>query len=357
MKLTWSPVMTGGFGNRNNKNIRALVEFNGHLYAITSNGRDGGEIHRSTSAEPGTWEKIADRAFFAFGNTRKRPRPFRCLKAHNGHLFVGTGVVAQVWRSGDGTGWQRVVDEGFGKGVRNFSVRSLEVFQGHLYAGAGAEFIGSAGVYRTLQGDQWESVVNDGFGRPCANNHVYALGVFDGQLYAGTFNAARGAAVYRTRDGRSWEPVAERGFGHRGNLYIYDFRVYQPAPSTPAKLVATTGGNPGGGEVWIYDGERWSPFAPKGFGKRRNSDIWAAGQFEADFYVGTWKYPIKRSRDNGAELWRFDPAADRWEAETTNGFDNPANDGFRVIFPWRGDLYVSLHNLKTGAELWKGSVT
>jgi hypothetical protein len=74
-----------------------------------------------------------------------------------------------------------------------------------------------------------------------------------------------------------------------------------------------------------------------------------------DFFVGTWKYPLKRSQDNGAELWRFDYGTGRWEAETTGGFGNPANDGFRVIFPWRGALYASLHNLKTGAELWKGT--
>jgi hypothetical protein len=149
--------------------------------------------------------------------------------------------------------------------------------------------------------------------------------------------------------------VAERGFGRRGNIYIYDFRTYQPTLSASPKLMATTGGNPGGGEVWIYDGERWTPFAPKGFGKRRNSDLWAASQFEMDFFVGTWKYPLKRSQDNGAELWRFDYGTGRWEAETTGGFGNPANDGFRVIFPWRGALYASLHNLKTGAELWKGT--
>jgi len=353
MKLRWTPVMTGGFGNPNNKNIRALVEFKEKLYAITANSRDGGEIHCSPNAEPSTWKKVADGAFRAFGNTRKRP--FRSLKAWNGHLFVGTGVVAQIWHSEDGAQWRKVIDQGFGKGVRNFSVRALESFEGYLYAGTGAEFIGSAGVYRSLQGEVWEPVVSDGFGRPRSNNSVYALGVFDGQLYAGTFNLVQGAAVYRTRDGQSWEGVAQRGFGHRGNLYIYDFRLYQPTPSTPAKLVATTGSNPGGGEVWIYDGERWSPFAPKGFGKRRNSDMWAANQFGTDFYVGTWKYPLKRSPDNGAELWRFDYSTGRWEAETRDGFGNPDNDGFRVIFPWRGALYVSLHNSKTGAELWKGT--
>lgn len=354
MKLNWTPVMTGGFGNPNNRNIRALVEFNGYLYAITSNGRDGGEIHRSVSAEPGTWEKVADRAFRAFGNGR--PRPFRSLKAFNGRLFVGTGLVAQMWCSDDGRQWRKVADEGFGKGRRNLSVRSLELFDGGLYAGAGTELIGSASVYRSTQGEVWEPVVSDGFGRPRSNNHVYALGVFQGQLYAGTFNALQGAAVYRTRDGHSWEMVADRGFGHRSNIYIYDFRTYQPSPSTPARLVATTGGNPGGGEVWIYDGERWALFAPKGFGKRRNSDLWAASQFETDFFVGTWKYPLKRSRDNGAELWRFDDRTGQWNAETTDGFGHPHNDGFRVLVPWRGALYASLHNVKTGAELWKGTI-
>ena len=168
MKLIWTPVMTGGFGNPNNELIRGLTEFKGSLYAITLNGRDGGEVHRSASAEPSTWEKVADRAFQAFGNPRKRP--FRSLKAYNGHLFVSTGWVAQTWRSDGGVHWQKVADHGVEKGIRNFSVRALESFEGYLYAGTGAEFIGSAGIYRSLQGDVWEAVVSDGFGKPRSNN-------------------------------------------------------------------------------------------------------------------------------------------------------------------------------------------
>ncbi|MBI3951732.1 MAG: hypothetical protein HY314_14885 [Acidobacteria bacterium] len=354
MRLMWTRVMTGGFGNPNNKLIRALVEFKGYLYAMTANGADGGEIHRSVTGEPGTWEEVVDRAFLAFGNTRHRP--FRSLRVWNDRLYVGTGFVAQIWRSEDGTRWEKVADNGFGKGKRNLSVRSLELFRNCLYAGAGTEFIGSAGVYRSCNGDAWKPVVSDGFGRPWSNNHVYALKVFNDQLYAGTFNALQGAAVYRSHDGQSWEPVAQRGFGHRGNVYVYEFRAYQPTPSAPAKLVAITGGNPAGGEAWIYDGTIWSPFALNGFGKRRNSDIWTASQFESDFYVGTWKFPWQRSDDNGAELWRYDYATGRWEAETLDGFGNPANDGFRVLFPWRGALYATLRNPTTGAELWKATV-
>lgn len=344
--------MTGGFGNPNNKNIRALVEFNDYLYAITSNGRDGGEVHRSATGQPNSWEKVVDQSFRAFGNHRRRP--LRSLQVFNGSLFVGTGMGAQIWRSDDGVQWRCVADHGFGQGLRNFSVRALEVFNGHLYAGTGAEFFGSAGVYSSSEGDRWELRVNDAFGRPSGNNIVYALGVFDNHLYAGTFNMLNGAALYRTRDGRSWQLVAARGLGHRGNLYIYQFCTYQPTPSVPARLVITTGGNPRGGEVWAFDGQRWSLFAPKGFGKWRNSELWAVGRFGADLYIGTWKYPIKWARDNGAELWRLDGATGQWQPETTDGMGNPDNDGIRLLVPWRGALYASLHNRRTGAELWRG---
>lgn len=344
--------MTGGFGNPNNKNIRALVEFNGYLYAITSNGRDGGEVHRSPTGESNSWEKVVDQSFRAFGNRRRRP--LRSLHVFNGSLFVGTGMGAQIWRSEDGVRWRCVVEDGFGQGLRNFSVRALEVFNGHLFAGTGAEFFGSAGVYSSAEGDIWQRVACDGFRSPPGNNIVYALGRFDNHLYAGTFNVLTGAAAYRTRDGRSWQLVAARGLGHRGNLYIYQFCAYQPSPAVPARLVVTTGGNPRGGEAWAFDGQRWSMFAPKGFGKWRNSDLWAAGQFGDDFYIGTWKYPIKRAHDNGAELWRLDGATGQWHPETTDGMGNPDNDGIRLLVSWRGALYASLHNRRTGAELWRG---
>lgn len=342
--------MTGGFGSRHNRIIRALVEFDGKVYAATSNRRTGGEIHRTDKGDWEAWEKVVDRSFADLGN---RWRPFRSLAVMNELLFAATGGVAQVWRSRDGINWDKVTAEGFGKGVWNFSVRAMEPFEGRLYAGTGAEWAGRAEVYRSVDGDAWEPVVGDNF-RARSNNIVYALGVYNGHLYAGTCDLLRGAAVYRTSDGRSWEVVASGGFGHRGNLYICDFRVYQAKPLMGASLVATTGWNPAGAEVWIYDGQRWDLFAPKGFGKRRNIDLAAASEFASDFYVGTWKTWWRWSRDNGAELWRYDSRTSRWEAETVDGFGNPYNVGIRVIFPCGDALYASLRNCRTGAEIWKG---
>lgn len=330
--------------------VRALKEFRGKLYAATASNF-GGQIYRSDSAERATWERVVDRSFRAFGE--RLPHPFRSLVNWRGKLFAGTGWVAQVWQSGDGMQWRKVAGNGFGKGARNFSVRALEAFDGALYAGTGVEFTGSAAVCRSHDGNVWESVVEDGFGGS-GDNIVYALAVYDSQLYAGTFNLLRGAGLYRTRDGESWEPVISPGFGDRRNRYIYDLRVYQPTASTPVWLVATTGGNFGGGQVWIYDGKQWSALAHGGFGKWRNCEIWAASQFEDNFYVGTWKCPWGFTNDRGAELWRFDHRTEQWEPETTNGFGNPLNAGIRVLFPWRGALYATLRNTVTGAELWKG---
>jgi len=299
--------------------------------------------------------------FHEFGNDLT-PQ-FRLIKAWGGQLFVGTGLAgntldAQIWRSQDGTAWDRVFDSALeGKG-RNVSVRAMAPFGAYLYAGMGTEFIGSAKIFRSLTGQDWDLIVGDGFGKPHLNNHVYALGVFEGQLYAGTFNLA-GAQVYRSSDGESWELVAKRGFGDPRNLYIYELRVFQPPPESRARLVAITGPNPRGGQVWAYDGVTWSLIAPKGFGKLRNTDLWQAIQFLSDFYVGTFKEEFRRasklSNDKGAELWRFDHSAGEWIAETTDGFGNPANIGIRVIFPWQGALYVGTQNVETGCELWKGT--
>jgi hypothetical protein len=356
-KLVWTPVMTGGLGNPNNFLLRGLTVFQGHLYTLVANGKDGGEIYRSATGEPGSWEKVVDGGF---GETANRFKVnFRSIIAWSDQLFVGTGLPrgkqgAQIWRTLDGTAWQRVADDGFGQGRQHLSVRAVASFGGYLYAGTGTEFVGSAGIYRSSTGDQWERVMADGFGKPRRNNDIYALGVFNGQLYASTFNTD-GTEIYRSSDGESWELVADRGFGHPANIYTYELRVYQPTLTSPAKLVAITGGNPTGGEVWAYDGTTWVLFAPKGLGNRRNTDIWQARQFGSDFYAGTFKLAKDTFMNRGAELWRYDHNLGQWIAETKDGFGNPDNEGIRTIFAWNGALYVGTDNPTTGCELWKGT--
>jgi hypothetical protein len=360
-KLIWQPVMTGGFGYPANQLLRGLAVFDDHFYAITFNLM-GGEVYRSLASEPLTWERTVDRGFVGFGNPFTPD--FRSIKVWRNRLYIGSFFRdphgAQVWGSSDGTLWNRVFDSAVvdDERGRNAGVRALEMFGDYLYAGTGTEFLGSARIYRTRTGQEWQSVVTDGFGRARGNGSIYCFGTFNQQLYAGTFNL-RGAEVYRSSDGATWTPVATRGFGQSLNIYVYELRTYQPTPESASRLIAITGPNPSGGEVWAYDGERWSLFAPPGFGSRRNTDLWQANQFDEDFYVGTFKETFRpesqRSTDQGAELWRYDFASSQWMPETLNGFGNPDNQGIRVILPWQDALYVGTYNPKTGCELWKGT--
>ncbi|HEV8718672.1 MAG TPA: hypothetical protein VGX03_38370, partial [Candidatus Binatia bacterium] len=54
-KFTWTRVATGGFGNPGNILVRSLEVFAGRLYAITFNF-NGGEVYRSVTTNPLTWE-------------------------------------------------------------------------------------------------------------------------------------------------------------------------------------------------------------------------------------------------------------------------------------------------------------
>jgi len=67
-KLAWTPVMTGGFGDPGNALLRGLEVFAGRLYAITFDD-DGGEIYRSVTTDPLTWERVVDRGLSGFGNS------------------------------------------------------------------------------------------------------------------------------------------------------------------------------------------------------------------------------------------------------------------------------------------------
>lgn len=361
-RFNWQPVMTGGFGDANDATPRGLIEFRDYLYVMTA----GGKIYRSKTGDAASWEKVIDGGFRDESATISI---FRSIIAWKDMLYVGTGpgdddadrspVGAQVWRSADGLMWKKVASDGFGRGKKmHRSVRSLVEFGDYLYAGTGAEFIGTGAVYRTKDGVHWEQAAEDGFGKPQANQHVYALGVYQGALYAGTFNPY-GAEVHRTKDGVTWEKISEGGFGTRRNIYIYELRTYQPEPDSPPRLIAITGPNSRGGEVWSYDGSTWTRIAPPGFGFRRNTDIWQAVQVEKDFYVGTWKIPHKiiapREKGQGAELWRFDYVKGSWTPETLDGFGNPDNSGIRSMTLWNGAFYVGMYNKKTGVEIWRGT--
>jgi hypothetical protein len=148
--LLWKQVVgpeaatPAGFGDRYNVGVMSMIEFQGSLYAGTSNFLTGFTIWRSDDVGA-SWEKVGRSGFGDF-----RAKYAWDMEIHDDQLFVGTFVMglmapfrhgAALYRTGDGQRWVREVGvlgrlalPGFGD-INNYGIRSLEPFGDNLYMG------------------------------------------------------------------------------------------------------------------------------------------------------------------------------------------------------------------------------
>lgn len=138
----------------------------------------------------------------------------------------------EVWRSSDGVNWEKVVgqDDPYGNGMGfslhdpenkdNDVVTSATVFQGHLYLGTGNDY-GKTSIWRTADGTQWEKVVDFYEEGEEFNYYVWRMWPYNDTLFVGTFNlgpadssGATGAQVWVSDSGSpgSFSPLVHNGF-------------------------------------------------------------------------------------------------------------------------------------------------
>lgn len=343
----WRQLNLNGFGDLSNSLILSLGTFNGQVYAGTDNATSGAQLWRTSNASAGGWAAVTTNGF---GDTANGG--INHLLAFSGQLYAGTwnwnsaanaSNGGQLWRSADGTSWQRVVEAGFGDAT-NGEIFRLIVFNHQLYASTwsytdthGAE------LWRSADGTSWSRVVTNGFGE--ANNAaILSLAVFDGYLYAGTLNDVTGGQLWRSADGVVWLPVNAAGFGYASNWAIsalasFDGFLYasvrdrgqvwrcQACDASDWELVASGGlGNPAtirasaleatddalylvignyttGLEVWrSSDGLEWQPACLPGLGDNNNrAPFWdnSVLAVNGQLLVGTW------NTANGGEIWSY----------------------------------------------------
>jgi hypothetical protein len=252
--MTFTRVITDGFGDPNNGGITSLASFNGCLYAGTYNPVTGYEL----------WK-------------------LRCVSDHE----------AQP---------QRVIEGGAGQ-PHNEAVMSLRPFKDHLYIGTGIPLgfnpitrHGPRGcdLIRVASDDSWEVVVGPvrddplseyrpGFGW-YLNAYCWYMKEHQDHLYLGTWDMSRtiaflgqdaesvapafrplldhlvarpqdwsspmGGDLYRTADGIHWEPVFTDGLGNPDNHGI------RTLETTPAGLFVGTENPFTRLEVWLLRGQR-----------------------------------------------------------------------------------------------------
>jgi PKD repeat protein len=365
----WLQANVNGFGDRYNLAVTALAAFGDALYAGTGTDdlyvqginnshqtmlpRVGAQLWRSPDGV--TWTAVMTSGFGSPFN-----KAVASLAAFGGQLYVGTqkehwtgdAVGGEVWRSADGLAWANVAGGGFGDPA-NGIIRPLTVFSDALYA-ATVSYTSTHGaeVWRSATGDAgaWTRVVTNGFG-VTDTAAIPALAVFDGRLYAATANARLGGGVWRTGGG-AWAQVSADGFGDAANtavtsLGMFDGQLYASVSSRAGAPAA----------VWrcrVCDGTDWvhvAGAAPGGAAlDREGFDLLAAGG---------WLYWFGCDGAAGLTVWRSADGA-AWGRASPPGFGSAKNacvshNGAATVYD--GRLLVGTLNPATGGQVWEKAVT
>ncbi|MBC7228114.1 MAG: SMP-30/gluconolactonase/LRE family protein [Thermoflexales bacterium] len=243
--ITWTRVVSGGFGDANNLIVNALAVHANALYAATTNWATGIEIWRSTSGNAGSWTQVNTDNF---GGTPVAASEV-VMEVYTGSLYVGLGRAgkAELWRTGDGVTWTSVFTNGLGD-AGNSHVAAMAEFKGAFYIGLRNVVTGGQ-LWRSTDGLNWTNVFTGGLGNP-QNGRLYGLIPFDGHLFAVFSNPATGTEVWRTADGTHWQPVARDGWGDRNNI-IADY-FDKGATVFNNRLYIGAGNQANGGEVWRF---------------------------------------------------------------------------------------------------------
>lgn len=274
----WTKIATGGLGNPQTLMMFPFVEFSGKIYSWV----------------PG------------MGN--------------------GPGIPpAPLWAY-DGERFTRAAADGFGI-ADNVGVTPGAVFQGKLYVGT-SNFTTGAQLWRSSDGSHWERVGQTLFTTQSDFN-CWPMGVQDGKLIIGFDNYDLGCRVW-SYDGTNFARANVDGFGvlaggfsssvfFDGRIHVIVTRRGEQGGTAPLMALAYNGGT------------SWTPTGPEGFGDPSNTAshvIFADGPY---IYTGT-------DNVNGGQVWRYDGTA--WSKVDIGAISNPQNN-LVLAFPWRGQLYVS----------------
>ena len=372
----WEQVVTGGFGETGNDYAWSMAVFKGKLYIGTLNFSKGGEIWRSDTGDPDSWQKVYDSPSSFFNNIGIRNLyvdgdevMYACTVNSNG---------AEILRTTNGQRWVTV------KNLRsrdNSAFRCMVRFGDYLYAGAGSN---EAQLYRSRDGLNWQAVnAKPGFtstmvfdpstGSKVVNNTMIGeLEVFNDQLYVftwtrevryrdivehmlglnvavpGRHDPSPGAfEVWRSHDGVNWEKVVGQddayGNGMGFCLRDPDAGMDNDAVISTAvfrgQLYAGTLNAHADTAIWrTSDGTQWTKVLDFfDLGEKANYYVWRMIPFQGRLIIGTMNVgPTKKNPDvTGAQIW----ASDSGDPGTFynlvhNGFDGETwSDGDKIKIP------------------------
>ncbi len=234
------------------------------------------------------------------------------MKEFNGYLYANTENSGDIFRTTDGSNWERVYD-----GTAGSIGCGLEIFQDNLYAINFYYPNSNHGKILRQDGSSWTTVYDSG----SSPSYIREIVAYNGTLYAFSVENQQGQMLSST-DGSNWtkQPVANRYF--RG--HVYDGFLWLGSTDSHAN------GEVG---VWRFDGVNFTKvysgtrryvtdiedldgylFAGTSNGWKEDTGpsylllsedqgtsfhpvctfsetaIWSMAVFEGDLYLGTWDY-------------------------------------------------------------------
>jgi hypothetical protein len=155
------------------------------------------------------------------------PSEVTSMAAFEGSLYLTKSPPLEIWRSSNGTDWERVIFNGFGDPDTNFS-GLLTVFEDQLYVMTSVATVGGGGgceIWRTPDGTAWNPIVASDESGAMLSGALEPTGfesveageteadvatggcishtVFQDSLFVGTINHFTGRQIWRF-DGTEW---------------------------------------------------------------------------------------------------------------------------------------------------------
>lgn len=387
---SWEKIAEKGFHDPSNDYAWSMETFQGHIYVGTLNPMKGGQIWRSGSGEPDTWERVY--RSFPLVNIGIRYLYNDNDQALYACTFNARG--AQILRTTDGKQWRAVGRAGLGS-RKNTTIRCMVRFGEYLYAGVGSAV---AQLYHSKDGVNWNQVQTEpGFqstmildpkrNRWISNNIMIGeLAVFNNYLYAFTwtidlnlrnlpkifdrkalsgsnqklFLPTPGAfEVWRSNDAVNWEKVVGKdddngnGMGFRlhdaknlGNdavtsVTIFKDHMYLGTENTESQAA-----------IWrTEEGTCWEKVLDfQEVGEGFNFYIWRMIPFRDKLYVGTMNMGTEEYQEGtGGQIWISDSGDEGsfynlvdggFDGETTTimNREKPKNMGVRSFAVFEGHL-------------------
>jgi len=359
-------VLDGGYGNPNNESAVSAAVFGDSAYVGTWNETDGCMVYRIVHAGA-SWsaQEVIDWGFG--GEVPSFNFTTAGMVVFNSRLYAGTWNIfggAELWRTKQGVvlpggqqDWERVDPASF----QGLAVTALETFEGMLYAGIYAPLAG-CGVWRSADGTTWDKVNRNGFGIG-ENTDATTLAAFGDHLYVGTENGhgshpGTGTQVWRT-DGDTpdpaypglllWEKVNPAdGFGagkaqeNTLAMQVYSGRLFVGTFSQTLRA-----------ELWDYDGSGWTEVLfPRGILGAATHEFYYHGTatLSGSLYLGA-----KDGAAPGGRILRYDGA--QWYGIAVPGFNDPSVLGIGPILYVDGYIVAGTASVPGGAaSLWVSTV-